>query len=70
MKLIGLTSAQGRKVGIPLNKINGFCEVIHDSDAYGKTFIVTGTDIDGNEDGWHVKEHFNEVWMLLEATKD
>lgn len=67
MKIAGFTGINGQKIGIPISKITGFCEDLRDG---YNTFIANGTDCDGIQEGWDVKEKFGEVWIMLESMKD
>lgn len=70
MKLFDCTSIHGIKIAIPLEKITGIIEVHTEVLKLGNTFIQTGPDlIDGEENGWYVKETFMEIRMALEARK-
>ena len=53
------------RIAIPISKITGITEVTNNP-AYGNCFIATGADgVDGEENGWYVKNEFNAVLDLL-----
>lgn len=63
-KQLEFTSKTGHRIGIPEDKITGFCEC---DKSYGNCFIATGVDgVDGTENGWYVNESFDEVKLILE----
>lgn len=67
MKIAGFTGMNGQKIGIPINKITGFCEDLRDGYS---TFIANGVDCDNIQSGWDVKESYSQVWTMIEAFKD
>lgn len=66
MKIAGFTGINGQKIGIPVNKIIGFCEDLREG---YNTFISTGIDDENFPNGWDVKESYGEVWTMLEVLK-
>ena len=63
MELKEFTSTLGSPIAIPTNKITGFTSAT----AHGKTFIATGADDpEGGENGWYVKESYEEVKAILQ----
>jgi len=68
MKTLEFTGINGAKISIPVQVITGFCEVVHNSNAYGNCFISTGADgADGNENGWYVQDDYMTVKAMYEA---
>lgn len=68
MKILGFTATSGQRIGIPASKICGFIAVDNASNA--NCFISTGADnADGGENGWLVKETYEEVWMQIETVE-
>jgi hypothetical protein len=66
MKIIGFTSVANQRVGIPVEKITGIMEL--STHKFAKCFISTGpSGVDGEENGWYVKEAYGEVWTMLES---